>query len=66
MLQLQQLPDLAYIKKIIKKGAIIMKKDLYFEELEEQEELGDVQDFIAAASPLVAAGLTLATAVVFT
>lgn len=66
MLQLQQPPDLTYIKKIMKKGAIIMKKDLYFEELEEQEELGDVQDFIAAATPLVVAGLTLAGTVVFT
>ncbi|MCX7842334.1 MAG: hypothetical protein N2489_04595 [Clostridia bacterium] len=38
-------------------------KNLYFEELDKVEELGDFADFCAAAAPFIAMGLAAAIAI---
>jgi len=41
-------------------------KQLFFEELEKIESLGDVSDFFSGAQPWIAMGLTAAVAIAFT
>lgn len=41
-------------------------KDLFFEELEKIESLGDVSDFFSGAQPWIFTGLTAAITIAFT